>query len=206
MPSLWGLPPQIDAQGRPVSQVARRFEELYALDPRAAARVRTAEQIETALIEIEQRAARTADVPWTPITPEHWRRQWPAQRTARDRSGRPIPNFGRHFDTLVAEARRIAPLEDAEGFAMRVLNVNPRSISEEAPQIDVERRARPVGRDFDDSARRPPRELLKAASSARGDRRRRAPHAAGERRDVQDVVHRTRRNGSSRRRFRRRKR
>ncbi len=179
LPSLWGLPPQIDAQGRPVSQVARRFEELYALDPRAAARVRTAEQIETALIEIEQRAARTADVPWTPITPEHWRRQWPAQRTARDRSGRPIPNFGKHFDTLVAEARRIAPLEDAEGFAMRVLNVNPRSISEEAPQIDVERRVDEWVAILT-TGRRPPRELLKARIVAGGDRRRRAPHAAGE--------------------------
>jgi superfamily II DNA or RNA helicase len=205
LPSLWGLPPQIDAQGRPVSQVARRFEELYALDPRAAARVRTAEQIETALIEIEQRSARTADVPWTPITPEHWRRQWPAQRTARDRSGRPIPNFGKHFDTLVAEARRIAPLEDAEGFAMRVLDVNPRSISEDAPQIDVERR-------LDEwvailtTGRRPPRELLKARSlpEAIDGAERRMQRASAE--TLQDVVHRTRRNGSSRRRFRRRKR
>jgi superfamily II DNA or RNA helicase len=205
LPSLWGLPPQIDAQGRPVSQVAQRFEELYGLDPRAAARVRTAEQIETALIEIEARASRTVDVPWTPVTPEHWRRQWPAQRVARDRAGRPIPNFGKHFDTLVAEARRIAPLEDAEGFAIRVLDVNPRTIADEAPQVDVERRG-------DEwvvvltTGTRPPRDLLRAPSLPEAFYQAEMRMQSGDTETLQQVVHRTARRNGSRRRFRRRRR
>jgi superfamily II DNA or RNA helicase len=205
LPSLWGLPPQIDAQGRPVSQVAQRFEELYSRDPRAAARVRTAEQIETALIEIEARASRPVDVPWTPVTPEHWRRQWPLQRVARDRSGRPIPNFGKHFDTLVAEARRIAPLEDAEGFAIRVLDVNPRTIAEEAPQVDVERRG-------DEwiavltTGTRPPRDLLRAATLPEAFYQAEMRMQSGDVETLQQVVHRTARRNGSRRRFRRRRR
>ncbi len=205
LPSLWGLPPQIDAQGRPVSQVAKRFEELYALDPRMAARVRTADQIETALIEIDARAARTADVPWTPVTPEHWLRQWPAQRVARDRAGRPIPNFGRHFETLVAEAKRIAPLEDAEAFAMRVLDVNPRSIADEAAQVDIERQGDEWVAVLT-AGRRAPKELLRAASlpEAIDAAERRMIHGSGD--TLQEVVHRTRRNGTRRRRFRRKRR
>ncbi|MBV9102375.1 MAG: DEAD/DEAH box helicase [Candidatus Eremiobacteraeota bacterium] len=206
LPSLWGLPPQIDAQGRPVSQVAQRFEQLYALDPRAAARVRTAEQIETALIEIEARSKRPEEVPWTPLTPEHWRRQWPAQRVARDRFGRPIPNFGKHFETLVAEAKRIAPLEDAEAFAYRVLNVNPRTIGEEAPQVDVERHGDQWVATLTVGTR-PPRELLSAPTlpEAFYQAEMRMLHGGAE--TLQQVVHRTsRRNGSSRRRFRRRRR
>lgn len=207
LPSLWGLPPQIDAQGRPVSQVAQRFEQLYAIDPRAAARVRTAEQIETALIEIEARASRPSDVPWTPITPEHWRRQWPVQRIARDRHGRPIPNFGRHFETLVGEAKRIAPLEDAEAFAMRVLDVNPRSVSDEAPQVDVERRGDQWVAVLTTETR-PPKELLVAASLPEAINQAETRMQSGEAETLQQIVHRTSgRNGSTqRRRFRRRRR
>jgi superfamily II DNA or RNA helicase len=204
LPSLWGLPPQIDAQGRPVSQVAQRFEELYALDPRAAARVRTAEQIETALLEIAERSARPSDVPWTPVTGEHWRRQWPSRRVARDRTGRPIPNFGTHFDTLVAEARRIAPLEDAEGFAMRVLDVNPRAVTEETATVDVEKRGERWVATLTRGPR-PAKELLIAASlpeAIDGAERR---MQSGDVETLQSIVHRaTRRNGRSRRRFRRR--
>jgi superfamily II DNA or RNA helicase len=205
LPSLWGLPPQIDAQGRPVSQVAEKFEQLYALDPRAAARVRTAEQIETALIEIEARASRPADVPWTPITPEHWRRQWPPQRVARDRFGRPIPNFGKHFDTLVAEARRIAPLEDAEAFAARVLNVNPRTIADEAAQVDVERRGEEWVAVLT-TGTKPPRDILTAATLPEAFYQAEMRLQSGDTETLQQVVHRTaRRNGSPRRRFKRRK-
>ena len=127
------------------------------------------------------------------------------QRVARDRSGRPIPNFAKHFETLLAEARRIAPLEDAEGFALRVLDVNPRSVTEEAAQVDVERRG-------DDwvailtSGRRQPRELLKAASLPEAIDAAERRMQLGNTETLQDVVHRTRRRNGSRRRFRRRKR
>ena len=56
LPTMWDLPAQIDAQGRPISEVAERYEELFKRSPRDAARVRTAEQIETVLIELDDAA------------------------------------------------------------------------------------------------------------------------------------------------------
>ena len=138
LPSLYGLPPQIDAQGRMTAQVAEKFEELLRRDPKRAAKVRTAEEIETALIEIDGFAQPKEIKPtWAPLDPDHWRMILPPQRIAWDKSGRPIPNFGQAWDQWVTEARRIAPHEDAERFATRMLNVNPKTVKFDQPRIDV---------------------------------------------------------------------
>jgi superfamily II DNA or RNA helicase len=140
LPSLYGLPPQIDAQGRMTAQVAEKFEELLRRDPKRAAKVRTAEEIETALIEIDGFAQPKEIKPtWAPLDPDHWRMILPPQRIAWDKSGRPIPNFGQQWDQWVTEARRIAPHEDAERFATRMLNVNPKTVKFDQPRIDVKR-------------------------------------------------------------------
>jgi superfamily II DNA or RNA helicase len=140
LPSLYGLPPQIDAQGRMTAQVAEKFEELLRHDPKRAAKVRTAEEIETALLEIDGSAQPKEIKPtWAPLDPEHWRMILPPQRIAWDKSGRSIPNFGQQWDQWVTEARRIAPHEDAERFASRMLNVNPKTVKFDQPRIDVRR-------------------------------------------------------------------
>jgi hypothetical protein len=140
LPSLYGLPPQIDAQGRMTAQVAEKFEELLRRDPKRAAKVRTAEEIETALLEIDGFAAPKEIKPtWAPLDPDHWRMILPPQKIAWDKSGRPIPNFGQQWDQWVTEARRIAPHEDAERFATRMLNVNPKTVKFDSPRIDVQR-------------------------------------------------------------------
>lgn len=141
VPSLYGLPPHIDAQGRMTAQVADKFEELLRRDPKRAAKVRTAEEIETALIEIDAfNGPREIKPTFQPIDPEsHWRLEMPPQRTAYDRKGRPIPDFSRKWDQWVAEARRVAPHEDAERFASRMLDVNPKSVRWERRRIDVKR-------------------------------------------------------------------
>jgi superfamily II DNA or RNA helicase len=141
VPSLYGLPPHIDAQGRMTAQVADKFEELLRRDPKRAAKVRTAEEIETALVEIDAFAGpREIKPTFQPIDPEsHWRLEMPSQRTAYDRKGRPIPDFARKWDQWVAEARRVAPHEDAERFASRMLDVNPKSVRWERRRIDVKR-------------------------------------------------------------------
>ena len=56
-----------------------------------------------------------------------------------DKAGRPIPNFGQQWDQWVTEARRIAPHEDAERFATRMLNVNAKTVRFDQPRIDVQR-------------------------------------------------------------------
>ncbi|HMD01428.1 MAG TPA: DEAD/DEAH box helicase [Candidatus Baltobacteraceae bacterium] len=142
LPTLWGLPAQIDAQGRPISEVAERYEELFRRAPREAARVRTAESIETALIELDEAAKPKANAvaAWQQIAPEHWRLERAPQRVARDRKGRPVPHFEEQLTRLVTMAKKIAPHEDAEGFALRLLDVDRRSIGQEATQIDVTRR------------------------------------------------------------------
>jgi superfamily II DNA or RNA helicase len=141
LPSLYGLPPQIDAQGRMTAQVAEKFEELLKLDPKRAAKVRSADDIITMLAEIDAFAAPVEIKPtWTAIDPmDHWRMELPAQRVAYDRKGRPIPNFGKLYDQWVTEAKRIAPHEDAESFARRMLNVDPKMIRYERSRIDVKR-------------------------------------------------------------------
>jgi superfamily II DNA or RNA helicase len=141
VPSLYGLPPHIDAQGRMTAQVAERFEELLRRDPKRAAKVRTAEEIDTALIEIDAfNGPREIKPTFQPIDPEsHWRLEMPPQKTAYDRKGRPIADFARKWDQWVAEARRVAPHEDAERFANRMLDVNPKSLRWERRRIDVKR-------------------------------------------------------------------
>ena len=141
LPSLYGLPPQIDAQGRMTAQVADKFEELLKLDPKRAAKVRSADDIITMLAEIDAFAAPPEIKPtWTAIDPmDHWRMELPAQRVAYDRKGRPIPNFAKLYDQWVTEAKRIAPHEDAESFARRMLNVDPKMIRYERSRIDVKR-------------------------------------------------------------------
>jgi superfamily II DNA or RNA helicase len=140
LPSLYGLPPQIDAQGRMTAQVAEKFEELLRRDPKRAAKVRSAEEIETALLEIDGFAQPKEIKPtWAPLDPDHWRMILPPQRIAWDKSGRPIPNFGQQWDQWVTEARRIAPHEDADRFASRMLNVNPKTVKFDQPRIDVQR-------------------------------------------------------------------
>ncbi len=141
LPSLYGLPPQIDAQGRMTAQVADKFEELLKLDPKRAAKVRSADDIITMLAEVDAFAAPPEIKPtWTAIDPmDHWRMELPAQRVAYDRKGRPIPNFSKLYDQWVTEAKRIAPHEDAESFARRMLNVDPKMIRYERSRIDVKR-------------------------------------------------------------------
>jgi superfamily II DNA or RNA helicase len=138
LPSLYGLPPQIDAQGRMTAQVAEKFEQLLNRDPKRAAKVRTAEEIETALVEVLGGVMQWEIKPtWAPLDPDHWRMVLPPQRIAWDKSGRQIPNFGQQWDNWVGEARRIAPHEDAERFAQRMLNVNLKTVTFDQPRIDV---------------------------------------------------------------------
>ncbi|GAC1617047.1 MAG: hypothetical protein NVS4B13_10510 [Candidatus Elarobacter sp.] len=141
VPSLYGLPPHIDAQGQMTAQVADKFEELLRRDPKRAAKVRSAEEIVTALVEIDAfNGPREIKPTFQPIDAEsHWRLEMPSQRTAYDRKGRPIPEFARKWDQWVAEARRVAPHEDAERFASRMLDVNPKSVRWERRRIDVKR-------------------------------------------------------------------
>jgi hypothetical protein len=141
VPSLYGLPPHIDAQGQMTAQVAEKFEELLRRDPKRAAKVRSAAEIETALVEIDAGAMpREVKPTWQAIDPvDHWRLELPPMRVAYDRRGRPIPDFSTKWDQWAAEARRIAPHEDAERFATRMLNVDPKTIRWERRRIDVKR-------------------------------------------------------------------
>jgi superfamily II DNA or RNA helicase len=137
LPTLWGLPSQIDAQGRPISGVAEQYEELFRRAPRDAAHVLTAEKIESRLIELDE-ASKPKQVPtWQPLTPEHWRLERPPQLVARDRKGHFVPHFSKRYDELVTMAKSIAPHEDAAGFALRLLDVDKRSVTEERTHIDV---------------------------------------------------------------------
>ena len=143
LPTLWGMPAQIDAQGREISLLAEQYEELFEKAPREAARVRTADQVENALLEFAE-AKRAEGKPvsaaWQMVTPEHWRLEQPPRRVARDRKGHIIPHFVERFEQLVTVAKKTAPRENADAFAMRALDVDRRTIAEEARRVDVTRR------------------------------------------------------------------
>jgi hypothetical protein len=62
------------------------------------------------------------------------------ERTARDRKGKPISHFDAKFEQFVGMAKRIAPHENAQAFAMRMLDVDPRSLDVESHAVDVTRR------------------------------------------------------------------
>ena len=165
LPTLWGLPAQIDAQGNLISEIAARYERLFDIAPREAARARTADAIERALLDAENankpksRSAAT----WQMITPEHWRLERPPERTARDRSGRRIDDFGEKFDRLVETAKKIAPHKNADDFAIRTLDVDRRSIASEAEIVDLVRRGDAWVASLK-KGRRPARDLVSAAS------------------------------------------
>ena len=165
LPVLWGLPAQIDAQGQPISDVAEQYEELFERAPRIAARARTAEAIENALLDLKDAGKNKAPqiAAWQMVSAEHWRLERPPKRTARDRAGRLIPHFAERFDHLVTMAKRIAPLEDADKFALNALGVDRRSISEEAEQVDVTRRGEVWVASYK-KGRRAARDLVTAAS------------------------------------------
>jgi superfamily II DNA or RNA helicase len=141
LPTLWGMPAQIDAQGRPISKLADDYELLFAKAPREAARARTADAIENALIELEEAAKPKSQqaAAWQMITPEHWRLERAPERTARDRKGRPIAHFAQKFEQFVGMAQRIAPHENAEAFALRMLEVDRRTVTVESRAVDVTR-------------------------------------------------------------------
>lgn len=139
LPYLWGMPAQVDAQGRPISQVAQRYEELFRRASREAARVRTAEQIETVLIDLDQAAKQRPNqiAAWQPITQEHWAFEPTPERLARDRNGRPVPHFQQQYEQLITMAKNIAPHENAEAFALRLLNVDKRAVRLESVRFDA---------------------------------------------------------------------
>ncbi len=141
LPTLWGLPAQIDAQGRMISKVAEQYEELFRRSPREAARARSAEAIETALGDLASAAKPKAQsAAWQMVTPEHWRYERPAERIARNRKGQPIPDFEREFAKNIEMAKQIAPRENAEAFAIRMMQVDRRSIAQAQGVVEIKRR------------------------------------------------------------------
>ena len=140
LPTLWGLPAQIDALGQPISELAEKYELLFAKAPREAARVRDANAIDAALQAIEDASKPSRSVAWQMVTPEHWRLERPPERVARDRKGKPIHDFKRRFEAAVSISKKNKPKLNAEAYALRVLDVDRRSITEESQLVDVMRR------------------------------------------------------------------
>ncbi len=140
LPTLWGLPAQIDALGQPISELADKYEKLFAKAPREAARVRDANQIDAALQAIEDASKPSRSVAWQMVTPEHWRLERPPERVARDRKGKPIHDFVTKFEAAVSLAKKNMPKMNAETYALRILEVDRRSITEETQLVDVMRR------------------------------------------------------------------
>ncbi len=141
LPTLWGLPAQIDVQGELVSEVAAKYEQLFDRAPREAARARTAEAIEEALSDLDRPRGRPQQAAaWQMISAEHWRLESAPERVAYDREGRRIPSFAQKFESLVAISKKNTPHKNAGAWALRALNVDRRSITVETQLVEVMRR------------------------------------------------------------------
>ena len=163
LPTLWGLPAQIDAQGKAITQVAEEYEELYRRSPREAARARTTEAIENALAGLNKGGGKTHTAAWQMVTPEHWRYERAPERTARDRRGRIIPDFEKQYAALVATSKKNRPDQDADAYAIRALHVDKRSIATTASVVEITRRDGAWFATFSDGLNAP-HDMLQAAS------------------------------------------
>ena len=137
-----GLPPQIDAQGRMTAQVAEKFEELLRRDPKRAAKVRTAEEIETALVEIDGFAAAASEIKptWAPLDPDHWRMDPPAAADRLGQVGPADPQLRAAMGSTGSPKRGASPrTRTPSASRQRMLNVNPKSVKFDQPRIDVQR-------------------------------------------------------------------
>ncbi len=153
VPSLYGLPPHIDAQGQMTAQVADKFEELLRRDPKRAAKVRSAEEIETALVEIDAFAQpREIKPTWQAIDP------------------------GR---TLAARAPADARRDRSQGPSHPRLRDEVGSVGDRSPPHRAARRRRTL-RDADAERRSEDRALGEAAHRRQAERRQ-VRHAALDR-------------------------
>jgi superfamily II DNA or RNA helicase len=165
LPMLWGLPGQIDAQGRFVSIVADMYDDLISKDPHSAARVRTADQIEAALASIAPTNGvhkKSTNGVWQQVGFENWRLEI-VNRVARDRRGRMVPLFGKSYEDFLRQARRIRPDLNAETQFLKMRNADPRTISEEFLRYDIELRESEYVTMLS-SGNTPPREIATAPS------------------------------------------
>ena len=140
LPSLYGLPPQIDAQGR-MTAAGRGKVRRAAASRSQTRRQGSNRRRDRDRADRDRRLRATegnqADLGAAGRRPLAHDAAAAAHRVGQIRS--PIPNFGQQWDQWVTEARRIAPHEDAERFASRMLNVNPKSVKFDQPRIDVVR-------------------------------------------------------------------
>jgi superfamily II DNA or RNA helicase len=142
LPTLWGLPAQIDALGRPISEVAENYEKLFAKAPREAARVRDAEQIDGALRDFENASKPNKAGVWQMVSPEHWRLERMPERIPRKRNGEVIDNFDKQFNAMMDLYIRNKPRggmarESPQAYAMRTLDVDRRSLVSDTQLVDV---------------------------------------------------------------------
>src|SRR5579875_2253063 len=101
-PTLWGLPAQIDIEGRDIADVSKLYDRLVELDPKIAVCVRAATAIEKAVIDLEKAAVQRANVAtWQPVAENHWRIALPPKRIAGSHG-----KADRQFRSRIRQARQ----------------------------------------------------------------------------------------------------
>ncbi len=138
VPSLLGLPPQFDPQGRRMDEVVPMYERLQKLSRREADRVQNFEQLEVALKHAEEAEALDDDRTGT------WRPKGeklvlhrPIVYSAKDMNGRPIPDFSERYSDFVEKGRQIAPNAVFPRDAAPALRFNLKTFRKLEPSIEL---------------------------------------------------------------------
>lgn len=135
LPTLWGMPPHVNAQGRSILQVRRKYEELHEIAPTLAQEATSFEEIVTRLqqispfrlIPIDATVSKVARMIWGQISDGTYRLSLPIRTVAKDRMGLPIKNFRQQFLREMSAARQRG-VTSPKPVVYEILNVDPESV------------------------------------------------------------------------------
>lgn len=143
-PSLWGLPPSLDAQGKRITEVAKRFDELAEKNPRAARQLESFEQIATeidkidqfAVPEIDEEVQASAELAWMLVSNDVYRLRLPTRISATDAAGNPIHAFDRALRDAEAQAKKAKKWPYRE-TALAMLGVRAEDVVEKREMLEI---------------------------------------------------------------------
>lgn len=111
LPTIFGLPPNVDPKGRRIMQVVEQFEKLSEKDPELAKTASTMEDMEAALEQVDlwkvpqlsSGLQDVADLTWREIREGAYRLLIPRHTIAKDTDGKRIPRFETRVQTRMRQ-------------------------------------------------------------------------------------------------------
>ena len=144
LPTLFGMPSQLDPAGRRILDVADTFDQLAQVDPEAAKHVASLDEIHSALEEIDlfavpqlsRELAGATDFAWCETSEGRYRLSLPRYTVARTIRGEPINDFDTRLRSVIAQCRENGA-DDPKALAYEMLEVDATSVRTHAAALEV---------------------------------------------------------------------